>query len=290
MKKLAYLITLLILTSVSLHGQNVIFLEHRQKELLRKNKTKQITESKIGLDKNGNSRWKRIESVTYYNQSGLIVMGIFPKYSMNVPANKGGMTIDELSNFQYFETNFPTGEIDTVLYTYNQLENLTSIKDRNTKTLFKYDSYNNIIEKCYKSELYETVCHYTKYTYNNQNKIISKIDSFGVSSFNKGYKKPNIYSKLEYDKNLNVIFDGEFKKIYNENNQLISFYYTRDLSRGKVFYYYDNGVRLNHITGDENYQTDTYLYYNYQDLVQEKKTLDKNGKLKSLLKYEYKTF
>jgi hypothetical protein len=289
MTKLAPLYILFIFTSINLYGQNVAFLEYQDKEILSENKIKKITEYKIGLDKNGDSRWKRVESIKFYNQNGLIVMGIFPKYTMVVPQKKGGMTIDELSNIQLFETNLPTGEIDTIFYTYDQRENLTLIKDRYNKTINKYDSNNNIIEKCFYSEILETVCHFHKYKYNSQKKIISKIDSFGVSSYNKGYRQPNIYSTFKYDKNFNIIFDGKYSKIYNMKNQLISIS-IGDGSKFKISYFYDDLGRINQLNGDENYQTNTYFFYNDQNLVQEKKTLDKNGKLKKLFKYEYKSF
>jgi hypothetical protein len=319
-KKMTYImksvLTVVVILTFATSCNNInrkpynIFEEHERETVLY-NKISQITEIEIGLDTAGNSQWKRISSTKLYDKKGFIIETITPEY-MTRPwpkSSPGGMTIDEMSyHTQMSETNIPNGKADTTYFNYDERGNLNSIKNRYLTT-YKYDEYNNLTEKCVTSDYTETVCNIKSYEYDKNNRIISIIDSAGVMSSTSGRKRniPANKSIFKYDNAGRVIFDGKYKRIFNNKDQLIEvkdfnqesnsfsdkYVFTYDSENRKVSEEFTKVVssswnpETNIVSNIKTAITKKYLYYNDRGLLKQEKTLDKNDKLISLMNYEY---
>ena len=152
-----------------------------------KNKVQTIVSRKVGLDTLGNSIWERVDGVEYYNNIGLKIMTLIPKYfpGPEIKTPPGGLSLEQLSNFRVSESNIPTGIVDTTFYEYDKNENLSMIRNE-FLTQIKYDQYDNWVEKCFSSKFREDMCNYRTYEYDGNGKIIYHLDSAGARS--KKYK------------------------------------------------------------------------------------------------------
>lgn len=312
MRKKLFVFTILIIVTISITSCNTNnkktfdLFERKEQEIALENGISQISEIEIGLDTAGNSLWKRTNQIKYYDDKGLLVKVIRPLYFTKTWAKSSsglGMTLDEMSyNMRMSETNIPNGKVDTTFYSYDDKENLISIKGKYLTT-YKYDEHNNEIEKCISAEYYETVCHSKKYSYNENGDIISRIDSSGARSSSRG-RKINIPTNkifFKYDKEGRIIYDGEFKRIFNDKGQLVKM--TDSIEGNKYAFTYDNeGKRVtetftlivskswdskNVLTNVKTSTTKKYFYYNEKGLLKQEKQLDENDKLISLKNYEY---
>lgn len=278
--------------------------EKDNREYVLNNNISEIIEYEIGLDTSGTSMWKRVSNRKLYNKEGLLIKSISPDYISRPWKVNGsqGATLDEINyNLNMTKTDIPSGKIETTSYEYNDKGNLISLKGSNIHITYKYDINNNEIEKCVSSEYGETVCNYKKFVYDENQKIKYSIDSLGVraSSDGRKYNLPTKKYYFKYDKKGNVIFDGRYNRMFNEEGLLISVIeYSSDNKDIKIKYEYtyDTNKRkaseaftqiLSYSAKTTN-TTRKYFYYDDKGLLKQEKTLDKNDKLISLLNYEYK--
>jgi len=285
--------------------------EVHEREIVLQNKISKITKIEIGLDTTGNSLWKRISETKLYDKEGFLIMEISPKYvSRPWPkSSPDGMTIDEMNYYSIIsKTNIPNGEADTTHFGYDKNEKLISIKDE-FLTTYKYDKYDSPIEKCVSSEYLETVCHIKRYEYDENERIISRVDSSGVMASRKG-RKWNIPTKkifYKYDNEGRITFEGEYERVFNDKGQLIEvkqFIEGNDSLGDKyIFAYNSEGKRVSEkytrvISSSWNPETNVvsniktkttykYFYYNEKGLLKQEKILNENDKLTSLKNYEY---
>ena len=305
MKNYILIVTLFVLScNKNIHKPFDVF-EENENDIVLKNNIKEIKEIEIGLDTAGISLWKRTSSIKQYNKDGNLIMSIAPIYISNPwPEPKpGGMKIEEMEYYlTKSQTNIPSGKVDTTLYNYDNQQNLISIKNE-FLTTFKYDSFNNQIERCISSNLSETSCYYSKYKYDEKGQIIFKIDSIGMISNAIGHKNQRPKKVFyKYDDFGRIITNGEYIRKFDSKGRLKE---VEDLLRGdKYFFEYDNEgkrvsetyVKLTSSIFDEKRNISipietktfrTFFYYNEKGLLREKKQVDENNKLVALTNFEY---
>jgi hypothetical protein len=295
---------------INFYGENL-------QEIVKENNIYIIETYKVVLDLNNKPAWKRLEYYEIFDENGRAIMGCSPKYFKNeAPRRQGGMTLEELSHIEWFtETDIPTGQIDTAFYTYTK--DGYQIKNHDGSIYsYKYDKYDNLIEKCVGSDLRETTCNYTIYDYvDGEGRIKFKIDSIGRSTIwdNERYKQRSANNnkkyEFKYDKLGNVIRDAQYEYSYDTENRLIEIQEKNDsIITERHLIKYKSGKNISTIlkitlqgsTWNENtniktwgkeYDT-TYTIYNYNEksFKNEIKMIDKNNELMRLEKFEYKFF
>lgn len=264
--------------------------EDHEREIVLKHKISKINEILIGLDSLGIPLFKRIEKIKFYNKEGLLSMEIEPLYEKKPdPHENDPLYILKQSFYKHtYATNIPKGESYIIIYEYDKLGNLTSKKELNSLTTYKYDTNNNCIERCIKYGIGETNCKYSIFKYNSDNQIITKLDSFSMHSIQNGRKWNTSNRKFvyEYDKSGRVIYDGEARRVFNDQNQLIEVKFDGDQGTIISFFYDKDGHRVKQ-TRPEKYLANTYFLYNEKGLLSEKKILDINKTLVELKRFEY---
>ena len=300
------LITIILLISCSQNNFKPFDLfDLKEKEIVIKNKIKEIREIEIAIDTAGVSLWKRVTNIKHYNKDGNLTLSLTPNYLRKPLPDFGtsGIKLNEIEHYlKMSQTNIPNGEIDTTFFNYDKNQNLIEIKSDLTTT-FKYDDFHNEIEKCIFSDMSETICVFSKYKYDNNGRIIYRIDSSGIMSNSIGKNnKPSSKNLYNYDNEGRIVSNGIFVRQFNKKGQLIE---VKDISRNDRYLYdYDNeGKRIsetlikavssffdtkkniNIVTSTETFKT--FFYYNEKGLLREEKKLDKNNKLISLTNYEY---
>jgi hypothetical protein len=283
--------------------------------IVKENNIKIIETYKIIIDLNNKPAWKRLEYYKIFDENGRVIMSCSPKYfRKEAPRKPGGMTWDELNHIEWFtETDIPTGKVDTSFYTYTKDGYQIKNTDGSVYS-YKYDKYDNLIEKCVGSDLSETTCNYTIYDY-EEGKIKFKRDSIGRSTLwdNEMFKQrsANYSQKKEYkyDNLGNIVKDDQYEYNYDDKNRLIEIKEKRDsIITGRYLIKYKNGKNISTIlkitrvgsswnektkvtTWGTDYDT-TYTIYNYNEksLKNEIKMINNNNILLSLEKFEYKYF
>lgn len=267
--------------------------EDHEREIVLKHKISKINEILIGLDSLGIPLFKRIDKIKFYNKEGLLSMEIQPYYkSKPNPHENDPFYILKQSYYKHtYATNIPNGEAYTIIYEYDKLGNLTSKKEPSYLTTYKYDTNNNCIERCIKSEIRETNCINSIFQYNSNNQIITKLDSFSTHSVQNGreFNTSNRKFVYEYDKSGRVIYDGQARRVFNDQNQLIEVKFDGD-QRTIISYFYDkDGHRVKQTRTEKNL-ANTYFLYNGKGLLSEEKILDYNKTLVELMQYEYEYY
>ena len=292
------------------YGENI-------QEIVKDNQINIIEHYKVVLDLDNKPSWKRLEYYEIFDEDGRIIMSCSPKYfQKELPRKPRGLTLEELSHIEWFtETNIPTGQIDTSFYTYNK--DGYQIKNEDGSVFsYKYDKYDNLIEKCGSDELSETTCNFTIYEYaDGKGKIKFKRDSIGKSTLwdNERFKlrSANNSQKKEfkYDNLGNIVKNDWYEFSYDSKNRLTEIKEKQDtVITGKYLIKYKSGKSISTIlkitrdggswnektnltTWGTDYDT-TYTIYNYNEksLKNEIKMIDKNNILQSLEKFEYKYF
>lgn len=292
---------ILVISCTRTEGQTYDRFENHERDIIHKYNISQKIIFKIGLDTSGNSLWKRTEGIEFYNKEGVLTLSLNPRYLSRDPfpqrKSGEGMSLDELSNIEYLtETNIPNGNIDTTFCEYDDHHNLTSRRQNNHITTFKYDIHNNCIETCWKSEYSESNCNYCDFEYNKENQIVEKLESYGTRSNNRGIKVVNPIKKsyYQYDKLGRIVNDGEYVRFFNDKNQLSEVSSIDNKARyDKFLFYYDKyGLRIKETwiesCKDYNRISDTFFYYNDKGLLIEKKILNESNRLLKLERYEYR--
>ena len=273
-----------------------------------KNNISEITEYEIGLDTSGNSLWKRISTIKLYDKKGNLIKTISPGY-ITKPWPKSspeGLSMDAISYYSTIsETNIPNGKVDTTYFDYDDNGNLLSSKNEFLLT-YKYDLNNNEIEKCVSSEYTETVCNFKRFVYDENQRIKYSIDSSGARASRDGRKYDLTTKKsfFKYDKNGNVVFDGEYNRIFNQKGLLVKVYkfnndnnnYVENIyelkydnKNVKIVEKYTSQLPVDQFKKNTSiYSKKKYFYYDTKGLLIQEKTLNNKDKLVSLIKYEYK--
>ncbi len=319
MKTILTSLTLLFLLSCGnvkiKNTRHTNFYGENMEEIVKENHIKIIETYKVVLDLNNKPAWKRLEYYTIFDENGRVIMGCSPKYyQKEAPSKPGGMTLEELSHLEWFtETDIPTGQIDTSFYTYTT--DGYQIKNHDGSVYsYKYDKYDNLIEKCAGSDLSETTCNYTIYDY-EEGKIKFKRDSIGRSTLwdNERFKQRSANNsqkkEYKYDNLGNIVKDDQYEYSYDDENRLIEIKEKRDsVVTVRYLIKYKSGKNISTIlkitleggswnektnvtTWGTDYDT-TYTIYNYNEklLKNEVKMIDKKNELISLEKIEYKFF
>lgn len=311
MKIRLILLTIVLLSCVNSNSERYDVFEIHEKDIVRKNKISQISKIEIGLDMDGQPLWERLSLTKFFDQQGNLIKEIIPKYLTRTYIEPPeGLSASEKWRFalNMNRTNIPIiGYGDTISYTYDTNGNLLTKKEGQLISRFKYDKYNNPILECFTYN--ETVCNTKKYEYKKNGQIVSRVDSFGVSSREKvgnrlletsnGYKKKFDYI---YDDNGRLIFDGERFRTFNKRGQLIQvkvFFSTEEYREGKKasrtydFLYDDSGKRICEIftrvvsSSGHTETTRKYFYYNEKGLLFQEKELNEDDILISLHNYTY---
>ena len=221
--------------------------ENHERDIVVKNKISRITETKIGLDIYGNSLWKRTELIKCFNEKGYLIMKICPEYLKSSVECPQGIDVFTFYSSDMSSTNISNGRSDTTYYKYDTQGNLITEKLHGLIITRKYDINNNCTETCVKTDYSETGCNYSIFMYDKQNRVIARLDSFGVNSNNQGikYQRPNTKSLYEYDKLGRIIFDGKIKRVFNTKNQLSELTENDDgFSNKYLCFYNEDGNRV----------------------------------------------
>jgi hypothetical protein len=296
----------------------------KERKAIIENKVKTRTLLKVLLDKNGRSKGQKEVKIDSFNSVGLVIKSTFPIYEKpkTPPTPPGGLTIEQINELISVETTIPTGYSSTSYYEYDENGNQTTIRnflkeitkgednflfieEHQNSTIIRYDKYGNWIEKCYSFDIEEDICNYRVYNYDNRGNIISHLDSAGARSGAHAKNRSNRTITYEYDEKRNILFNGDYRRKFNEKNEIaeeIDFPMRED---GNIdIYDYNTSGHIICITSrrvvsstwnpttnttiiKKIYTTKKYFYYDEKGLLKQIKEIDESNRLKSIENFTY---
>ncbi len=277
-----------------------------ESKILENNHVHKITETRVELDTLGNPDWKRIETIKFFNDKGLNVKLLTPRYIIEWTGGKAIKGKLFLSPRGSIHTYRYAGYTDTIYREYNRFSKLKKeieISHEENGRLFSpviyeyaYNNNGNLISTCRTLENLPISCLYMEYKYGDDGQIILRKDSsdYLPSGVTMSYEisKPFEY---KYDDNRNLIFNG--LNIFNldEKGNVLDRIPTRISPNAGVKRKFDSqGNLIEELSTYFNLQEHkvmeqdekTYYKYNDKNLIIEKKIISKN-RIKRLFKYEY---
>lgn len=259
------------------------------KEIIARNHISKSTEIQIKYDSASNPIWKRVERINFFNEKGLCVKQIEPKYDIKFKTTGEDIHAVESSNYLGFS--------DTIYFEFDDLGHLIkkvestfdhSGLNYHKKTEFIYDVNGNVISDCTHPEDAEIQCIYSDYVYGSDMQILSRKDS---TDFEIEWDLSKAF-QYQYDDSNNLVFDGNYKYILDKSANTIEMIPQRKYFGG-IKYSFDEKhrkikeTRIYEVGGKWKESGEiTYYKYDAKDLLIEKKILV-NDKMKYLVNYNY---
>lgn len=190
----------------------------------------------------GKLRFSRLLYTNYYNAAGYDSMQVHFNYIAETALQPGQ------ANDTAILTR-PVRPADTTYFWYNAAGFLVKSQARiqmpqqtlTEITIQTYDTSNNQLSQCtIRPGNSDTLCTYHLYQYDRYGRIIAMRDSLSGARAEAGINStPEMV--CTYDERGNVVTVGNFRKVYNNKNQLISY----DLgAAGRIDYLYDAAGHL----------------------------------------------